>query len=325
MSSVLRGPTVGEHATDLTWYRAMLRIRKFEEQVLELRRAEEIVGSVHLCNGQEAIYVGATSVLRPTDAVFATYRGHGWAIACGSPLSGLFGELMGRSSGVCGGRGGSAYFSDPDNGFFGENSIVGAGSPIAVGAALAAKFQHADRVSVSAFGEGAMNQGSLHEALNFAAAFDLGVVFVCENNRYSELTPTVKMVRSDRMSDRAAAYGIRGVRVDGNDPAAVASAVGEAVAAAREGGGPTLVEAMTHRIVGHYIGDAEQYRAPGELEEARADEPLARVARLLQDQGAAADREAVDAEVEAEIAEALDAARKAPMADPSTAREGVYV
>ncbi|GAA5071805.1 pyruvate dehydrogenase E1 component alpha subunit [Thermocatellispora tengchongensis] len=304
---------------------AMWRIRAFEEKVRDLRLEGPIVGSVHLCIGQEAIPVGACDVLEPEDALYATYRGHGWAIARGVPVEALFAELMGRATGVNGGRGGSAYFTAADHGFHGENSIVGAGAPIACGAALAGRFDGSDRAAVTVFGDGAMNQGAVHEAMNFAAAFDLPVVFVCENNRYSELTPIADMVRAPRLADRAAAYGMPGYRIDGNDAEAVRFHMRDALEVAREGGGPTLLECMTERIVGHYIGDAENYRKPGELDRIRRREPIARLKEgLLADGVPAAEIDAVEEKARGEIEAAAAAAMAAPYADPATAREHLY-
>jgi TPP-dependent pyruvate/acetoin dehydrogenase alpha subunit len=303
----------------------MLRIRRFEERVRDLRLAGDIVGSVHLCIGQEAGPVGACSVLAEQDAVFATYRGHGWAIARGVPLEPLFAELLGRESGICGGRGGSAYFTAPQFGFYGENSIVGAGAPIALGAALAGRHDGSGRVAVTVFGDGAMNQGSVHEALNFAAAFELPVVFICENNTWSELTPIADMVAEPELWKRAAGYGMHGYRLDGNDPAAVREFVTDAVESARDGEGPVLLELMTERLVGHYIGDAEQYRRPGELEQANAREPLVRIRQALLASGASADDLAV---IEAAVAQEIDVASAralpAPLADPTTLKEHLY-
>src|SRR5665811_1025232 len=252
--------------TQIRWLHSMCRIRVLEEEITRLHSEEEIVGSGHLCNGQEAVAVGVCSALDDGDALFATYRGHGWALARGVPPVGILGELLGRRMGVNGGRGGSAYFSAPEFGFFGENSIVGAGAPIAVGAALAFKRRGEPGVAVTVFGDGAMNQGGVSEAMNFAAAFDLPVVFVCENNGYSELTPIDLMVRNPDLSARAAALGIPTVRVNGNDPAEVAAAARLAVSSARRGTGPTFIEAKTKRIVGHYIGDIQHYRPKGELD-----------------------------------------------------------
>jgi pyruvate dehydrogenase E1 component alpha subunit len=257
--------------------------------------------------------------------VFATYRGHGWAIARGVPLEPLFAELLGRESGICGGRGGSAYFTAPQFGFYGENSIVGAGAPIALGAALAGRHDGSGRVAVTVFGDGAMNQGSVHEALNFAAAFELPVVFICENNTWSELTPIADMVAEPELWKRAAGYGMHGYRLDGNDPAAVREFVTDAVESARDGEGPVLLELMTERLVGHYIGDAEHYRRPGELEQANAREPLVRIRQALLASGASADDLAViGAAVAQEIDVASARALAAPLADPTTLKEHLY-
>ncbi|MGX6447982.1 thiamine pyrophosphate-dependent dehydrogenase E1 component subunit alpha [Patulibacter sp. S7RM1-6] len=305
--------------------RAMLRIRRFEERIEKLRHAGDVIGSVHLAIGQEAIPVGARAALEDRDVVSSTYRGHGWALACGVPLEGLFAELMGRATGINGGRGGSAYFVAPKWGFLGENSIVGAGAPIATGAALASKYDGSGAVALTAFGEGAMNQGSVHEAMNFASAFDLGVVFVIENNGYSELTPTRDMVRDDELHKRAAAYGMPGVRVDGNDPDAMRAAVADAAELARAGKGPSLIEAMTERLVGHYIGDAEAYRRDGEVAAAKEREPLVRTRAALLADGTSEDAlDALDAEVQAEVDAAADAALAAPPADTTTVLEHVH-
>lgn len=306
--------------------RTMWRIRLFEERILELHIAEEVVGSVHLCIGQEAIATGACSELvLPGDAVFATYRGHGWALACGVEPAALFAELLGRSTGINGGRGGSAYFSAPRSGFYGENSIVGAHLPIAVGAAMANAWTGADRVCLAVCGDGAMNQGSVAEALNFAAVRNAPVVFLVENNVYSELTPIAAMVRDDRLTERARPYGIPAERIDGNDVGAVARSVRAAVDRCRDGGGPVLIEAMTERLAGHYIGDAEVYRPRGEVEAARERDPLRVAARVAQDRGVT-DEELtqLEAEVRAEIDAACAAALAAPRADAGTAREHVY-
>lgn len=304
----------------------MWRIRFFEEEVAALRASGDVVGSVHLCNGQEAIYVGACAALDlPRDLVFPTYRGHGWALATGAGLREMFAELLGRESGTNGGRGGSAYLSSPEHGMYGENSIVGAGAPIATGAALASVFDGSGRVTVASFGEGAMNQGAVHEAMNFASARKLPVIFLIENNNYSELTPSKDMVHSDRFFTRGSAYGIQGVRIDGNDVEAVRKTIAFVAEKARQGHGPALVEAMTERLVGHYIGDAETYRRPGEVEDALTREPLTRAHQNLVELGtdpAELDqaRQAALDEVRAAAAWALNE----PLADPSTVQEHLY-
>ncbi|NIH80432.1 thiamine pyrophosphate-dependent dehydrogenase E1 component subunit alpha [Amycolatopsis viridis] len=315
-----------ETAALLAHLESMRRIRSFEEEVTRLRATGDIVGSVHLCNGQEAIYVGACAALDLSrDAVFPTYRGHGWTLACGAPPHALFAELLGRATGINGGRGGSAYLSAPEYGMYGENSIVGAGAPIAAGAALAATFDGSGRVALAAFGDGAMNQGAVHEAMNFAAVRALPVIFLVENNHYSELTPIADMVRVDRLFKRASAYGMPGARIDGNDPEAVRQAVAEAVRRARSGAGPVLLEAMTQRIVGHYIGDAQHYRPSGDLDAALAAEPIGRLARELLGLGVAqSELDELEARVAREIADASARALADPVADPTTVLEHLY-
>ncbi|WP_432974763.1 thiamine pyrophosphate-dependent dehydrogenase E1 component subunit alpha [Dactylosporangium sp. CA-233914] len=324
--SEARGISVTADSTLLTYLQSMCRIRYFEDEVTRLKSDGMVAGSVHLCSGQEAIYVGACTALDlPRDAVFCTYRGHGWAIACGVPLVDLFGELLGRETGVNGGRGGSAYLSSPRHGMYGENSIVGAGAPIAAGAALAATFDRSNRVVLTAFGDGAMNQGSVHEAMNFAAVYTLPVLFLIENNHWSELTPIASMVRSDRLFKRASSYGIPGVRIDGNDVAAVRDTVAEAAAHARKGGGPVVIEAMTQRIVGHYIGDAQQYRTAEEIDRAREAEPIAQLSQLLRESTLSpAEVDIAMRAVHAEVREAAAEAERAPLADPTTVLEHLY-
>jgi TPP-dependent pyruvate/acetoin dehydrogenase alpha subunit len=280
---------------------------------------------MHLCNGQEAIPVGVTSQLRSDDFLTATYRGHGWAIARGSSITGMFAEIMGRKSALNGGRGGSPYLSDPTINFLGENSIVGAGVPIASGAALTSKRNGLGQVSVVAIGDGATNQGAVHETLNMAAALSLPLVVVVENNRWSEMVLIRDMTRVDTLAPRAAGYGIPGVTIDGNDPETVARAAAEAVDRARNGGGPTLIEAMTQRLVGHHSGDAQHYRPRGEVAEAALDEPLRRIRDAhAHDPAALEQLDRIDADVEGEVNAAVDAARLLPFPDPATAKDHVY-
>jgi TPP-dependent pyruvate/acetoin dehydrogenase alpha subunit len=302
------------------YLRLMWTMRLFEERVIELHTSGEVVGSVHLGNGQEAIAAGACAALDLTrDAVFVTYRGHSWALACGVDPAAVFAELMGRETGVNGGRGGSAYFSSVAHGFYGENSIVGGHAPIAVGAALAARYDGSGRVALAVFGDGALNQGSVHEAMNMASAFGLPVIFLVENNGYSELTPIEAMVRKPELYRRGEAYGIDGVRIDGNDPVAVHDAIAAAATACRAGQGPALIEAMTERLVGHYIGDAQVYRPRGEVDRAREREPIAAYGA-----GAPDRLEALRLEALAAIDAAVETARRSPPADPTSAREHLY-
>jgi TPP-dependent pyruvate/acetoin dehydrogenase alpha subunit len=310
---------------DLWDYAELLKIRLFEEKIRDLRLSGEIVGSVHLCIGQEAGPVGAATELTPDDALFATYRGHGWAIARGVPLAPLFAELLGRETGINGGRGGSAHFSAVKYGFHGENSIVGAGSVIALGAALAGRHDGTSRVAMTVFGDGAMNQGAVHEAFNFASAFSLPVIFVCENNRWSELTAIKDVVGDPDLWRRAAGYGMYSERLDGKDPAVVRARVKHAVAHARSGEGPVLLELMTERLVGHYIGDAELYREPGEVEAALKDEPIVRLRQKLLDSGAESDLlERLQSDIRNLIEDAAAEALAAAPANIATVGEHLY-
>ena len=306
-------------------YRSMVLIRRFEERVLDLRRERLVEGSIHLCAGQEAIPVGATAALSPEDRVVATYRGHGWALACGVPLDQLLAEICHRATGINGGRGGSAHLMAPEHGFLGENSIVGAGLPIADGAALASQISGTGRVVLASFGDGATSQGATHEGFVFAVARRLPVVFMCENNGWSEMTPISRIVPVDDLSARAAGYGFPGVSVDGTDPIAVTGAVSEAVARARNGDGPTLIEARCQRLWGHYNADVEHYRPREDRLAARnADPVMALRGRLLRD---GVDESALD-ELEDGVRATLDAAVERVLADPppdaAAARRHVY-
>ena len=320
------GPASSTSALDLTGaYRDMLRIRRFEEACLALREADEVAGSLHPCCGQEAIPVGALTCLEEGDRVLATYRGHGWAIACGVPLEALFAEVCGRSSGVNAGRGGSAYLSAPSYGFVGENSIVGAGVPVAGGLALAAQLRGEGRVAVVSFGDGATSQGAAHEGIVFAAARSLPLVLVCENNGWSEMTPISAIAQVENLAERAAGYGIPGVTVDGDDPGEVADAVAEAVARARSGDGPTFVECRTHRLLGHYNADIEHYRPDADREQAVEADCVARLRERLIERGEASEDEVarLAQDVAAELEAAQAGALRAPRPDPASARAHV--
>jgi TPP-dependent pyruvate/acetoin dehydrogenase alpha subunit len=278
-----------------------------------------------MCIGQEAIYAGTLSALTPEDRVFGTYRGRGWALMCGVPPVRIFGEMMGREIGVCKGRAGGVLLSAAEWNFLGENSIIGAGAPIACGAALAAKLEGKGRVVITALGDGAMNQGGVHEAMNFAAYLDLPLIFICENNTYSELTPTRDMVRSEEFYKRAAAYGMPGVRVDGNDSEAVRTAVAEYAAAARAGQGPALVEATTQRLVGHYYGDMQSYRPKGEITEAKKVEPIVRLRAKLEAAGVSTgELDKIANQAQAEINQAAEEALQSPRSDTTKVKEHIY-
>ena len=306
----------------VTAYGQMSRVRLFEEKLLELLKTGELVGSAHLCIGQEAIPVGACSALAPEDAVVATYRGHGWAIARGAPLEALFAEVLGRDSALCGGRGGSAHLMAPEYGFLGENSIVGAGVPMAIGAALARKLQPPPEgaISVVSIGDGAMNQGNVHESLNMAAVLGLPLLIIVENNGYAEMTPADALTAVPA-HERAAAYNMEGLLIDGNDPEAVAELVAHSRHEIIDHQKPVLIEAMTHRLVGHYSGDLQAYRPAGELEKAWRNDPIEALRARIGDEDAVS---RVRNEVEAELEAALLAARSVPYADASGVGEHLY-
>ncbi|CAN7633347.1 thiamine pyrophosphate-dependent enzyme [Phenylobacterium sp. LjRoot219] len=304
-------------------YQRMFAIRTFEQHCLELSQ-ETIAGSVHLCGGQEAIPVGARAALRKEDRVVATYRGHGWAIEWGVPLVDLLAEICQRAGGVNGGRAGSPYLMAPEYGFIGENSIVGAGVPIAAGVAMAAQAASNGRVCLVAIGDGATNQGAVHEALNFAAVRNLPLIIVVENNEWSEMTPISATANLPNLSDRAAAYGIPGLTIDGNDPFAVCAAVRDAAERARSGGGPTLIEAKTVRLMGHYNRDYEHYRSKAEVARSAERDPLPRLRGQLI-AGGLADTDLC--RIESQIAKHLEGVVARVLAmpgpDPATAREHV--
>ncbi len=297
----------------LQLYRMMVRIRGVEERLEQLFRTGEVYGSLHLCIGQEATATGACAALRPDDYVTCTYRGHGAVLAKGVPVDAVMAELLGRETGCCRGRSGSMLLTDLSRGLIFSTGIVGAGIPIAVGAALGARLAGNDRVALTFFGDGATNQGVFHEALNMAALWKLPCVLFCENNLYAEMTPIHEESSVERLADRGCAYGIPGVVVDGNDVEAVYDVTAEAVARARGGGGPTLIEALTYRLTGHMFGDTQAYRPREEMEEWRAKDPLLVARRRLGERGVGAEAIArVDAEVAAEIEAALDFARRSP-------------
>jgi 2-oxoisovalerate dehydrogenase E1 component len=305
-------------------YRRMRLIRAFEEQCLALS-ADVIAGSVHLCGGQEAIPVGARSALRDDDRVVATYRGHGWALEWGVEPEALLAEVCHRAAGINGGRAGSAYVMAPELGFVGENSIVGAGVPIAAGVALAAKRAGGERVVVVSIGDGAMNQGATHEGLNFAAMLGLPLVVVCENNGWSEMTAIATTTRIGDLAGRAAGYGIPGLVVDGTDPLAVADAFAEAAARARDGGGPTLLECKTVRLMAHYNRDVEHYRTSEEKEADRDRDPLLLArAKLLELGVPASQLDVADAAIGVQVATLGERVRGLETPDPATARDHVF-
>jgi 2-oxoisovalerate dehydrogenase E1 component len=302
-------------------YQKMLLIREAELKVLELRRLDEVAGSLHPCVGQEVVPSAIVNLLASQDKVIATYRGHGWAIACGLPLEAFFAEVLGRETGINGGRGGSAYFTAPEYGFVGENSIVGAGLPIANGVALGLNFSGDQGVVVVSFGDGATNEGSSHEAMVFAVARNLPVIFVCENNEWSEMTPISETVPKTSLHVRAGGYGLPAVSVDGSNPIEIIDAASAAIGLARDGGGPSFIEVLVPRILGHYNADAQLYRSE-EDKLAHADrDPLRALGELLMENGSLmqTDLDRLHEDAVAVVEVAATAALAAPFPDPATA------
>ena len=246
--------------TLMNMYSTMLKIRMFEEKIEEYVLMGKLSGFVHLYIGEEAVAAGVCSVLKETDYITSTHRGHGHLIAKGGDVKLMMAELFGKNTGYCKGKGGSMHIADLDLCILGANGIVGGGPPLATGAALASWYKNSGNVSVCFFGDGASNQGTTHEAMNLASVLKLPVVFVAENNGYGEFTIQSRHQNIESVAERAAAYDIPGVIVDGNDVLAVYEASKEAVNRAREGKGPTLLECKTYRIKGHFVGDPELYR-----------------------------------------------------------------
>ena len=300
----------------LEMQRRMLVIRGFEERVATLYRDGEVPGFVHLSIGQEAAAVGACWSLGPRDVITSTHRGHGHCLAKGLNPRGMFAELMGKDAGTNRGRGGSMHIADPALGIFGANGIVGAGLPIAAGAATAAQLRNDGSVAVAFFGDGAVAHGTFHEAVNLAAVWQLPVVFFCENNGYAEFSPASTQ-HAASLEQRAAGYGVDYVAVDGNDVLAVADAMRRVVDGVRNGKGPVLVEATTYRWHGHYEGDPQRYRTPEEVTEWEARDPLLVHERRLREAGISDDwLRALQSSVARELDDAVGAART--LAAPET-------
>lgn len=318
-----RTDTFDDEATLVELYRRMKRIREFEDRASRLYRDAQIPGFLHLSIGQEASAVGACWPLDDRDVITSTHRGHGHCIAKGLDVDGMFAELMGKETGTCKGRGGSMHIADPRKGIFGANGIVGAGMPIAVGAATAARLRADRGVVVTFFGDGAVAQGVFHESVNLAAVWDLPVVFFCENNGYSEFSAAADQHRAT-LRERAAGYGVEYHAVDGNDVVAVARLQTELVRRVRSGAGPMIVEATTYRWHGHYEGDPQSYRDAEELATWKLRDPVAALGDQLRLRGSGERVTAVDGEVDTEIERAIERARAAAFPAPETLGDYVF-
>ena len=302
-------------------YRTMRTIRTFEQTLNELSQAGKVPGFLHLYAGEEAVATGVCLHLGEADVIGSTHRGHGHSIAKGVDLNAMMAEIFGRRSGICGGKGGSMHIADTERGMLGANGIVGGGIPLATGAALSAKVRNTGGVAVAFFGDGATNQGAFHESLNLAAILRLPAVYVVENNGYGEATPVEYHVAIENLADRAAAYGIPGVIADGMNFFDVFEKAGEAIARARRGEGPTLLECKTYRYFGHYVGDPVTYRRKEEADTVRADrDPIdAFEKRVLADRSLSRDDlTGVERRVEEAIAAAIRFAEESPGPDPRT-------
>ena len=311
----------------LDLYRKMLELREFELKVQELYRRGLLPGFVHLYIGEEAVAVGVCSNLEPNDLIYSTHRGHGHALAKGVPARKVLAELWGKTTGASGGRGGSMHMYAPEYGFMGTNGIVGAGIPLATGAALSAKLRQSGQVVIAFFGDGAVNSGSFHEGINLGAVWNLPVVYVCENNLYATEMAFHRATKNTSVQSRAAAYRIPGVEVDGNDVAAVHEVAREAVQRARSEGGPTLIEAKTYRFLGHHEGDpGTDYRTREEVEEWKRRCPIKTLRQRLLE-GGMAPLEAlqrIEAEVQQWLEDAVQFAQQSPEPSPATVGEHVF-
>ncbi len=294
------------HAHDIDLLRTMLLIRRFEERCAELYAAGAIRGFLHLYIGEEAIAVGAMQALGPDDAVVATYREHGHALARGVPAASILAEMLGMAEGCSGGRGGSMHLFDPGRRFYGGNAIVAAGLPTAVGMALADRMRGLGRVTACFFGDGAVAEGAFHESLNLAALWRLPVLFLCENNGYAMGTATARALAEPRVARTAAGYGMPAETVDGMDVLAVERATAEAAARVRDDGGPAFLELTTYRFRAHSMYDPELYRSKEEVEGWRARDPLVVHGDRLRAAGALDD--ALAASMEAEVAGRIEEA-----------------
>lgn len=312
----------------LDLHRRMVRIRRFEERAGKMMEDGKIPGALHLYVGEEAVASGVMAHLSNEDQITSTHRGHGHLIAKGGAFDRMFAELFGRATGYCKGKGGSMHISNMEVGMLGANGIVGGGPPIAMGAAFSNKFRKTNNVACCFFGDGASNEGSFHEAANMAGLYKLPVVFVCENNGYGEYTPQANHQAIVDVADRAPGYGMPGVIVDGMDVIAVYEAAGEAIARARAGEGPTLLECKTYRYYDHVgvRGMGLSYRTDEEVEEWQKKDPIDQFeARLAeQDVLSAEAAEAVHQEVLTEIDAAIKFAEDSPYPDASAILEDVY-
>ena len=308
-------------------YRTMIRIRTFEEKARTLTLEGRLYGALHLYSGEEAVAAGVCSCLRETDCVTSTHRGHGHCIAKGADTKRMMAELFGKATGYSKGKGGSMHIADMAKGVIGANGIVGAGLPIAAGVAFAQKYNGEDNVTVAFFGDGASNRGTFHESMNMAASQGLPLIFACENNNYAMSTSFDYHSHNKTIAQRAQAYDIPGVRVDGNDVMAVREAALEAVGRARKGEGPTLLELVTWRHHGHFLNDPQLYKDPAVQGQWLANDPIPRFEKWLLSDGGAdqADLDRIRAEITEEIEQAVRYGEESPEPALEVLFEDLYV
>ncbi len=312
----------------LKLYETMVRIRAFEQRAEQLFLDKKIPGFIHLYIGEEAIAAGIITQLRDDDYLTSTHRGHGHMLAKGADPRWMMAELFGKAAGYCKGKGGSMHIMDFSLGVLGANGEVAGGIPIAAGAGMAIRMiKKTDQVVACFFGDGASNRGAFHEGLNWAAVYRLPIIFVAEHNCYASTMPTTESVVVKDLALRAQGYGVEGVSVDGNDVLQVHEAARQAIEQARAGGGPTLIEAKTYRLKGHYVGDPQKYRDPAEVEARWRDEPIGRFERILLDQGTltAEMRSDIWSRAEAEMASAVQFAEESPYPEPQESLSDLFV
>jgi len=307
-------------------YTTMNKIRKFEEKAVSLFERNALRGSVHLYVGEEAVAATVCSRLSDADYIASTHRGHGHCIAKGADLDRALAEMMGKETGYCKGRGGSMHIADVTKGNLGANAIVGGGIPIAVGGGLAAYMKGTEQVSVSFFGDGASNQGTFHESINLASVWKLPVIFICENNGFGISVPAKESTSVENISDRAHGYGIPGYTVDGNDVFAIDEVMEKAIARARAGEGPTLIECKTYRWLGHWTGDPQVYRTREEVEAWKKKCPIKRLREYMIENKIATEKE-LD-KIEMDVHNMVEAAEKfaleSPQPDPAKVLDDVF-
>jgi len=327
VAGVTRTDGALDNDTLLSMYRHMVEIRTFEDTASKAFASGKVPGFVHLYAGEEAVAVGVCTHLSDKDYITSTHRGHGHCIAKGVDIEGMVAELVGKATGLCKGKGGSMHIADVSKGMLGANGIVGGGYPLACGAALTAKTLGTGGVAVCFFGDGAANQGTFHEGLNLAAIWKLPVIFVCENNGFAETTPVSYHCSASDIANRAAGYEIPGVVVDGLDVFAVYEAAGEAVARARRGEGPSLLEAKTYRYYGHFEGDTVLYRTKEELENYRNRDPIDTLRAYILEHSIAneQDLKVINDQVDAHLHRAWELADAAPWPAPEDTLNDVYV